>query len=282
MRNRKVVILTGSELRHDFFRKYLALQPGIEVLLTTCEGTGKSLQAIIGKEEKRALRERHLQARACSERDFFELYVRSAQECSNPLFIPKGNVNDAQVVERILSLSPDLLVAYGCSIVRGRLLEEYSGRFLNVHLGLSPWYRGSGTNFWPLVNGEPEFVGATFMHIDAGVDTGEIIHQIRAEYCWGDTPHLAGNRLIARMAGVYADIIRNFDRLPPMPQPEEPEHLRYYRKKDFSEAAVAKLYENFRAGMIERYLENRPAHDARCPLVSNPGLVVAPGATNRA
>ena len=274
MTDRKVVILTGSELRHDFFRKFLALQSGIEVLLTTCEGTEKSLQAIVGKEQgDTGLRERHLQARACSERDFFDLFVRHAEDRSNPLHIPKGSVNDADVVERILSLSPDLLVAYGCSIVRGRLLEEYSGRFLNVHLGLSPWYRGSGTNFWPLVNGEPEFVGATFMHIDAGIDTGEIIHQIRADYCLGDTPHTVGNRLIARMAGIYADIIRNFDRLAHMPQPEEPEQVRYYRKKDFSEASVAKLHENFRNGMIERYLENRKERDASCPLVSNPVLV---------
>ncbi len=276
MASRKVVILTGSELRHDFFRKYLARQPGIEVLLTICEGTEKSLQTIIGKETgAKNLRERHLQARACSERDFFELFVQNVEDCSNPLPIPKGRINDADVVEQILSRSPDLLVAYGCSIIRGHLLEEYSGRFLNVHLGLSPWYRGSGTNFWPLVNGEPEFVGATFMYIDAGIDTGEIIHQIRAEYCWGDTPHSVGNRLIVRMADVYADIIRNFDHLSRMHQPEEPERVRYYRKKDFSEEAVARLYENFRGGMVERYLENRKEYDAGSPLVSNPAVTKA-------
>src|SRR5690606_10372264 len=103
------------------------------------------------------------------------------------------------------------------SLIREPLLSAFQGRFLNVHLGLSPYYRGSGTNFWPLVNGEPEFVGATFMHIDAGVDTGEVIHQIRARIFPGDTPHQIGNRLIADMARVYAALIRDFDRLERMP-----------------------------------------------------------------
>ena len=61
---------------------------------------------------------------------------------------------------------------------------------------MSPYYRGSGTNFWPFVNNELQFIGATFMHIDEGVDTGEIIHQIRANIFHDDNIHQIGNRLI--------------------------------------------------------------------------------------
>ncbi|HFB98772.1 MAG TPA: hypothetical protein ENJ62_06500, partial [Bryobacterales bacterium] len=134
------------------------------------------------------------------------------------------------------------------------------------------WYRGSGTNYWPLVNGEPEFVGITFMHIDAGVDTGEIIHQIRADFCPGDTAHTAGNRLIRKMAVVCAELVRRFDRLERMPQPPEPETVRYYRKKDFSEESVRRLHENLCRGMVEDYLAHRRQREARVPLVSNPAL----------
>ena len=268
---KRIVILTGSELRHQFFRKYMALQPGIRVLRTCCEGLEKSLTALVRKKaEPTDYRARHLQARDCAERDFFALFVETADDLSSPIHIPKGDINEKEHVEAILALRPDLLVAYGCSIIRGKLLEEYSGRFLNVHLGLCPWYRGSGTNFWPLVNGEPEYVGATFMHIDAGVDTGEIIHQIRAEYCWADTPHAVGNRLIRDMAGVYAAIVRRFDELPRMPQPPAPQRPRYYRKKDFSEESVRRLYANFCHGMIERYLAEKEERDSRVPLVKNP------------
>ncbi|MDR9382125.1 MAG: formyltransferase family protein, partial [Natronomonas sp.] len=174
--------------------------------------------------------------------------------------------------EEITDLDPDLLVAYGCSIVRGPLLSEFRGRFLNVHLGLSPYYRGTGTNFWPLVNGEPEYVGATFMYIDEGVDTGEIVHQIRARVYPDDTPHQVGNRLIADMTRTYIKIVRRFDALKPVDKPSEPEDSNYYRRDDYTTEATRKLYQNFGSGLVERYLEEREDRIRAVPIVSNPAL----------
>ena len=39
---KRIVILTGSELRHTFFRTALGNEAGIEVLRTYCEGLEKS------------------------------------------------------------------------------------------------------------------------------------------------------------------------------------------------------------------------------------------------
>ena len=155
------------------------------------------------------------------------------------------------------------------------LLAEFEGRILNVHLGLSPYYRGSGTNFWALVNGEPEYVGATFMHMDAGVDTGLIIHQIRARVYPGDSPHQVGNRLIADMAATYITVIRNFDRLELPSQPPAPQTVRCYRKRDFTPASVKALYRNFDGGVIGDYLSQKKDRDRRVPLVSNPTVCEA-------
>jgi methionyl-tRNA formyltransferase len=166
-------------------------------------------------------------------------------------------------------------VAYGCSIIKEPLLQAFQGRFLNVHLGLSPYYRGSGTNFWPLVNGEPEYVGATFMHIDAGVDTGEIIHQVRARYTPGDTPVQVGNRLIVNMALVYRKVILQHERLPKMPQIPKSPNDKYYKQSDYTETSVAKLYQNFRDDLIEKYLKEEEARCAAVPLVQNPDVLKA-------
>ena len=272
---KRIVILTGAELRHDFFRRFMALQPGIEVLCTFCEGTEKSLRNILQRQQgAKDWRERHLQARERAEQDFFGLFVETAPDHSNPVFIPKGEINRQEHVETIRGLQPDLLIAYGCSIIRSSLLQDFAGRFVNIHLGLSPWYRGSGTNFWPLVNDEPELVGVTFMHIDEGVDTGRIIHQMRAAICWGDTPHMIGNRLIRDMAGECARLVQRFDQLEDMLPPPQPEQERYYRKKDFTEEAVVQLYRNFNNGMIEQYLIEQVAREARHPIVQNPALSV--------
>jgi hypothetical protein len=269
----RVVILTGSELRHTFFRKALALDPGVEVLLSVCEGQEKSLLRLLDPaREGVELQREHILAREASEQDFFYPFVRMTPDSSHPRFIGKGRVNDREIVESIVDLQPDLLLAYGCSIIKAPLLEAFPRRFLNVHLGLSPYYRGSGTNFWPLVNGEPEFVGATFMYIDAGVDTGEIIHQIRARIHPGDTPHQIGNRLIGDMTIVYRDVVGKYGELVPMAQPPVPQNERYYRTKDFSPESVEQLYANFRSGLVEAFLRERDERLHHSPLVEQPAI----------
>ena len=274
----RIVILTGSELRHTFFRMRLALAQGIEVAQAYCEGAEKSLAAVVAAQSDTPLRDKHLAQREQSERDFFSLFVAHAADRSRPKHLPKGDINQPQPAQEIIASRPDVLIAYGCSIIREPLLSAFAGRFVNVHLGLSPYYRGSGTNYWPLVNDEPEYVGVTFMHIDAGVDTGEIIHQARARIAWGDTPAQIGNRLIADAVETCAELVQKFDALERMPQPRKPSAERVYRKKDFTEELVARLYANFAGGLVERYLLQEQERCARVPLVRNPALARETGA----
>lgn len=270
---KRIVILTGSELRHEFFRRYIALSKNIKVINSYCEGSEKSLRAITEKDGvANDVRLKHLSAREQSEKDFFELFLETTVDHSNPIHLPRGEINTPQYTKEIVNSKPDLLIAYGCSIIREPLLSAFEKRFLNVHLGLSPYYRGSGTNYWPLVNGEPEYVGATFMHIDAGIDTGEIIYQIRAKYSWGDTPSQIGNRLIVEMGRVYRNIIINFDMLEKMPQLPKPKNERVYKKKDYTNDSVLTLYNNFNNDLIARYLNEEVDRCAQVPIIQNPAL----------
>jgi methionyl-tRNA formyltransferase len=152
------------------------------------------------------------------------------------------------------------------------LLRQFEARILNVHLGLSPYYRGTGTNFWPLVEGCPEYVGATFMHMDEGVDTGAIIHQIRAEIRPHDTQHQIGNRLIRDVSLVYPAIIRAFKTLAPMPQIPRSAGDRLCRRKDLTAAAVEQAQRNFTDGMIGKYLADKEERDSRVPIVQHPAI----------
>jgi len=269
-----IVFLTGSELRHSFVRKAIALSHGVSVMRSYCEGTEKSIWRLVESADACAegARARHLAARDQSEKDFFAAFVALAPDRSEPIFLPKGEINEPKRADDIGELRPDLLACYGSSLIRAPLLTRFEGRFLNVHLGLSPYYRGAGTNFWPLVRGEPEFVGATFMHIDAGIDTGKIIHQIRARIFPGDTAHQIGNRLIADMTLVYADIIRKFEILPEMPQLEEPSEVRVYRQKDFTEESARELVRQFAEGLVDRYLGEIEQRKLRGPIVENPAV----------
>ena len=251
-----VIIITGNKYRHNYFRKKISNDKRINVLASYCEEETKiKKQVFLHKKENFFLRN-HLKARLKSEEDFFKDVFEGQIDNSPPIIIKKGDINMPNVVENIIKKNPDLLVCYGSSLIKSKLLEFFKDRFLNIHLGLSPYYRGSGTNVWPLINNQPQMVGATFMHIDEGIDTGRIIHQINADIFLGDNPHTIGNRLIKKMTLVTKEVIYNFKSLDDISQPNVKKSL-LYLKKDFDEDACRKLYDNFNSGMIENFIREK-------------------------
>lgn len=269
----RIVILTGDEMRHQYFRSKVATSDGIDVLASYCEGVEKSLANQISSNPNASnLEKLHIAARTQSEADYFGQSLNSIRDKSNATKIAKGAINAPDIVQDITALNPDLLVCYGSSLIKSELLSKFETKFVNVHLGLSPYYRGAGTNIWPLINGEPDMVGATFMFIDKGIDTGKIIHQIRADIFLGDSPHSIGNRLITKMTESYIHLIQNFDKLTDEEQPQSDGKL--YLQKHFDQYACQKLYDKFSQNMIENYILNYD-HREMPYIVNNQGMINA-------
>jgi methionyl-tRNA formyltransferase len=81
------------------------------------------------------------------------------------------------------ALESDVYVVFGSSFIRGWLVEELvANSAINIHMGLSPYYRGSSCNFWALHDRRPAFVGATIHYLSAGLDSGPILAHVRPEF----------------------------------------------------------------------------------------------------
>lgn len=273
MEKKKIVIITGNELRHIFFRKNIALDDNIQVLKSYCESEGDSLKKVVESSDDNSSRMDHIAMRTQTEIDFFKSFCDKVVDLSNPSYIKKNEINSEPIVKELMELNPDLIISYGCSIIREPLLSFFNGRFINIHLGLSPYYRGSGTNFWPFVNNELEYVGVTYMYIDKGIDTGEIIHQIRPRIYPNDNIHQIGNRLIVDMSEVCIKLINQFDNLQKMPQiPFPKESVKYYKKTDFNEQSLATMYENFKNDLISNFLKSSNQLTSQVSIINNPGI----------
>ncbi|MEO7574489.1 MAG: formyltransferase family protein [Ilumatobacteraceae bacterium] len=248
----------------------LGLDPGIEILQSICEQKPTLLEDVKESLETDSDALAHANERMQSEQNFFQEIVNRAPDRSNPILVSKNAISEDLSLQALIRiLNPDVLVCYGTSIIREPLLTDFRGRFLNIHLGLSPYYRGSATNFWPLVYCEPELVGATFMHIDSGVDTGEVVHQIRARIFPDDTPHTIGNRLIEDVTGTAGSVIRKLSEMRSVAQSSINHNLReekVFRRRDFSGAAVRKLRANFANGLLEEYCSNKNQRDQAVPI----------------
>lgn len=265
---KRVVILTGSELRHQYFYNSMINDTRFEVIAVFSEGDELSLMNRTLNKEHSALEIEHAKLRAETEEAYFKDFVMSCPDSALVSSIKKGEINSDEVFNSLKLINPDLLICYGSSIVDARVVRYFKNKFLNVHLGLSPYYRGSGTNVWPIINNELDMIGATFMFIDEGIDTGKIIHQIRADINIDDNVHTIGNRLIIQMTRVYAEIIDKFDLLTEQPQPKSDGRL--YLRKHFDAASCELLYRKFEQGIVKEYLSSSRTNLPY--IVSNNGL----------
>ncbi len=96
-------------------------------------------------------------------------------------FLLSPNVNAPDFIATIRAFQADLLVSMSFNqILRNDILSAAPLGFINCHAGALPFYRGRNILNWALINGEERF-GVTVHHVDAGIDTGDIIVQRFAE-----------------------------------------------------------------------------------------------------
>lgn len=74
----------------------------------------------------------------------------------------------------------DWIVCYGYRrILRGKILDDYRNRIINLHIGLLPWNRGSHPIVWAAYEGT--YQGVSIHLVNAGIDTGNLLVQSRID-----------------------------------------------------------------------------------------------------
>lgn len=96
---------------------------------------------------------------------------------SEPVFVK--SVNDKECIETLKKINPDIVIVNGTRIISEEVLNCVNAKFVNLHAGITPKYRGSHGAYWALYNNDAENAGVTVHFVDKGIDTGEVIYQSR-------------------------------------------------------------------------------------------------------
>jgi methionyl-tRNA formyltransferase len=96
------------------------------------------------------------------------------------------SVNSDDVRGLLKKLQPGAVVVSGTGII-GRKTLACAPVFINIHVGITPRYRGVHGGFWAVYEGHPELVGTTIHQVDPGVDTGGILAQVPVQVTAEDT-----------------------------------------------------------------------------------------------
>lgn len=268
----RIAVLTSTGLRHRYVANVLRRR--LNVVAIGYESTGyspadASLRDGLSSEEC-AVVDAHYEDRQRQEQRYFghdAAPVEASDECA-ARHIAKGDLNTPDTLRFLEDRAVEAVIVYGTNLIRDPLLTRYAGRMINMHLGLSPYYRGTATNFYPLLYDEPEYVGATIHLIDHGIDSGPIIHQARPDIVAEDGPHTIGckailagvEKLVAAALELQAGTLRT------VPQWAVP-NSRLILRKDFHPRHVVELHRKLRDGLIPRYVERAAIVAPRVRLV---------------
>lgn len=88
-----------------------------------------------------------------------------------------SSINDPKVIDFVNNLNADFVMVCGTRLIKKNIIENINIPLINMHVGITPKYRGVHGGYWALVNKDSENCGVTVHLIDTGIDTGGIISQ---------------------------------------------------------------------------------------------------------
>jgi len=197
-----------------------------------------------------------------AKKPFLKTYFEKVQKAENGIFgdisptqnssyfiaIPHGEMSLLPLATLEPIFDADLIIVFGSSYIKGELCEKLISKgTINLHMGISPYYRGAACNFWALYDQNPLYVGATIHLLSKGLDSGAICyHAMPKPNSYDSDPFHFSMRSVKAAHLSLRDKIANSDILNSLPtKPDKANEIRYSKISDFTEV-IAEEYLNRR------------------------------------
>lgn len=249
----KLALLTSNHIRHMYFAEVLKRHHDLR--LVVAEEKGNQSQYSGSDNAESEILRKHFERRDEEHQTFFGPIKDFPSDRVEVVHVSRGGVNTSEIVAKIQAHSIEGIAVFGCGILHERVFDLCPNRVINAHQGLSPYYRGSGTNFWPFVFRELQCVGVTIHYIDAGIDTGGIICHGRPEIEKHDTMHNIGCKTIVVSAKLMVKVFQILEQGTALEGIPQWAAGRLFQRKDFNAQAVLRVEKNLQSGMVDEYVE---------------------------
>lgn len=161
--------------------------------------------------------------------------------------------NGKACLQILRDLKPDVIAVYGTVVIKGDVIAAAGKSIINMHTGLSPRYRGSDTIFWPLHNGEPEWVGVTIHRLTPGIDAGPILATARPAIAADDGEDSLFAKCVQVGCEDFITAIREEAEGVAEVMPQELEKGREYKSVERTVTAERRVEKRLREGLLARY-----------------------------
>lgn len=254
----KVILLTGSHPRHlHVVNEIVSLGCIVGHVIEQREAFIP--QPPSGLEEQDRLNFiRHFADRDRSEHTFFK-GNETVKESIPTLQVTLQSLNSLETIDWVQSLDADLMISYGVHKLSNELLAAGPEHAWNIHGGLSPWYRGNTTLFWPFYNLKPNWAGMTIHQLTSRLDAGDILHHSVPKLEYGDGIHDVANRAVMQAAADLKNILTTFE-LSELTYSKQKSAGKLYVTTDWQPQHLRVIYQLFNNDIVDQFLDGKLPH----------------------
>lgn len=140
-------------------------------------------------------------------------------------------------------LQSDIYIVFGSSYIKGDLINFLvDQKTINIHAGVSPYYRGTDCNFWALFDHNPHLVGTTIHLLSRGLDSGPMLYHAMSNFKTNPFEYSMSTVKSAFHSITEKIVDGSIFKIKPIIQDKNNE-LRYSKKKEFDDISVKNFFE---------------------------------------
>ncbi len=237
----KVTLITANDIRHNYLINLLAKNfEQIFVIQESFIDLDKKSQKVDAKENlvvdyfRKVSKAQHV----IFGHENFSTYSNNVEI----LKIRSGKINNISLIDFSKFLNSDIYIVFGSSYLKGDLIKFLiKNNAINIHMGISPFYRGSDCNFWALYDNNPHLVGATIHFISEGLDNGSILYHALS--------NLKNDSFIYSMSTVKSAFLSIVERIKSKlifemksVKQDKSKEIRYTKKLDFNKEVISEYF----------------------------------------
>ncbi|MBW7456217.1 formyltransferase family protein [Paenibacillus sepulcri] len=253
----KMIFLTGSHPRHLYVAKKLYDEHLLSGLLIEVREEFMPVPDDQLSPIDRQNFERHFLDRQTSEERFFGS-LDSSYFSGIPVYpATKENLNDEQTRQWIQNLQPDIAVSYGIHKLNEDMLASLPAYAWNIHGGLSPWYRGNTTLFWPFYFLKPNWTGMTIHKLTSKLDGGGIIHHSVPVLERGDGIHDVACKAVIQASEDLIKLLQLVSEGLPIHAVPQKSNGKLFTSADWRPQHLRMIYNTFNNDIVDQYLDGK-------------------------
>lgn len=161
--------------------------------------------------EIQKLQKIHFEKRFKAENTFFsQMAGNLILNKANKIYeVISNDIYNGKLLKILKKHNHKFFISYGVHKLPPKILKNLKNYAWNIHGGLSPWYKGVATHFWPSYMLEPEYTGMTLHELTDNIDGGNIIHQFSAKLNPKDGIHENACRVVKEFSDNLPNLLIN-------------------------------------------------------------------------